>query len=163
MANNFHSGGRVYPCPSEIGRSTVTQIVKSEICYTSPNESGVERTADALKRSAFIREDLPRGKATRPSQSLQGHFDIWCHGNLTSGLCLRIQGEKGNKSPFHIDTVPGESNNLTTTLTKLIGGQQNRLQMGLGRTIQPPPLLIGQYSIPFIVGVSRGTFEAGWL
>ena len=48
----------------------LAQVVKPKILDTCLNEGRLERTADALKRSAFIREDMPCDKTARSSQSL---------------------------------------------------------------------------------------------
>lgn len=108
--------------------------------------------------SAFIREDVSRGKTGSPSKLLQAHFDIGCHGNLTGSFSLGVQGTKGDKSPLYIDTISSESDNFAKSLSKLIGCEQSPPQTGLGLTIQSPSLLIGQYTIPFIVGIRQRNF-----
>ncbi len=37
---------------------------------------------------------MPGSKTAQFGEPLQGKFDIWCHGNLSSGLGFCVQGPK---------------------------------------------------------------------
>lgn len=117
MANNFHGCSGIYPCPSEVRGGTVAEVMKPEVNDACIHEGSLEGAADPLKRSAFIREDVPGGKTARPSKSLERHFHIRGHGNLASGLGLGVQGAEGDKSSLHVNAVPRQADNFTEALS----------------------------------------------
>lgn len=62
MPDDLHRRRGIHPCPSEIGRGTMPKVVEPEVRDAGILQRGPKGSADTLKRSALVGEDVVIGQ-----------------------------------------------------------------------------------------------------
>ena len=99
----------------------MTEIMESKVSYSSISQCGPEGSADTLKRSALVGENVVIRQTTNLSQALEGCANVWRHGNTSACFRLGLMTAKGDESPTEVNMVPGQRHNLPESLAQLVG------------------------------------------
>jgi len=109
----------------------MSKVVETEVRDAGILQRGPKGSADPLKRSALVGEDMVIGQTANLGQSLEGDPNMWRHGNSSARICLGVLTSKGDESPLEVNAVPGQRHNLAEPLSKLVGRQEHGTKVWL--------------------------------